>query len=338
MGTESYNLPPAWKEAGGLLEDAGIRVTYGPNPTPVPTVLSEEGRREWLNLPKIPLPAHDPKQLAATRLFTAALDEAVYEQLKKSFSIRDEAINGVTTMRLTPPELKHDDKVVLFVHGGAYVVGSRRTQLALQASVASKLGLKVVSIAYPLAPEHTYPAATDALVKAYEGLLKEYDAANMGLLGTSAGGGLSLALLMRLKQDGLPLPAASAVLSPMADLTLSGDLFTLCGAKDPILPVSGIAESAAAYIGNADPSNPLVSPVFGDYSGVTPLFLFSGTREMIGSAATRTAARAREDGCDVTLIVSDGMWHVGVADGSGVPEQQFAFDQMIKFFSKHLTS
>lgn len=91
----------------------------------------------------------------------------------------------------------------------------------------------------------------------------------MGLFGTSAGGGLSLALLMRLKQDGLPLPAATAVLSPMADLTLSGDLFTLCGAKDPILPVSGITDSAAAYIWNSDPSNPLVSPVFGDYSGVT---------------------------------------------------------------------
>ena len=336
MNAQPYHLPPALRDIGKLLEDAGISIVYGPNPTPVPEVLSVEAKRAWLNLPQIPLPANDPKQLDAMRRFTAALDQAAYEELKEPYSIHDLAINGITTMWITPPELTYDDKAMVFIHGGAYIVNSRRSQLPLQTSVASKLGVRVTSIGYPLAPEHPYPAATDAIVEAYKGLLDQYDAANLGLFGTSAGGGLVLATLMRLRQDSLPLPAATAALSPGADLTLSGDLFTLCGARDPILPVQGAIDSFAGYYGTADPSDPLVSPIFGDFTDVTPIFLLAGTREMIGSDAIRTAAAARKDGCDVTLIVNDGMWHMGIADGSGIPEQQFAFDQMIDFLRTHL--
>ncbi len=225
---------------------------------------------------------------------------------------------------------------MVFIHGGGFVVNSRKSQLALQAAVASKLGVKVVSIEYPLAPEHPYPAATDAIVAAYQGLLDQYGAANIGLFGTSAGGGHVLATLLRLKRDGIALPSVSAALSPGADMSFSGDSFTFVGAQDPILPVQGAIDSLSSYRGEADPKDPLVSPVFGDWTGMTPLFLFAGTREIVMSDAIRIAAGARRDGCEVALLVSDGMWHVSVADGSGVPEEQFAFDQMIVFLTKHL--
>jgi acetyl esterase/lipase len=336
MSEQTYTFPPAWRELGKILEEAGIQVAYGPNPTPVPEVLSEEASRAWLALPQLPLPAANPKQLAAMRQVTAIGENAVYEQLRESYSIEDAVINGITTMWITPPQLSHPDKAMVFVHGGGFVLNTRKTQLALQAAVASKLGVKVASIEYPLAPEHPYPAATDAIVDAYRGVLDQFGTANIGLLGTSAGGGHVLATLLRLKNDGIALPAASVALSPSADMTFSGDSFALVGAKDPILPVQGAIDSFRGYCGNADPRDPLVSPVFGDWTDVTPLFLFAGTRELVWSDASRIAASARRDGCDVALLISDGMWHVSVADGSGVPEEQFAFDQMIVFLTKHL--
>ena len=336
MSEETYNFPAVMKELGKVLEEAGLQVAYGPNPIPVPEVLSEEAKAAWLNLPKLPLPANNPKQLAAMRQLTDMLDNAVYDQLRDPYSIEDVKLNGITTMWITPPELSHEDRVMVFIHGGGFVVNSRRSQLALQAAVASRLGVKVVSIEYPLAPEHPYPAATDAIVAAYQGLLDQYGAANIGLFGTSAGGGHVLATLLRLKRDGIALPSVSAALSPGADMSFSGDSFTFVGAQDPILPVQGAIDSLSSYRGEADPKDPLVSPVFGDWTGMTPLFLFAGTREILMSDAIRIAAGARRDGCEVALLVSDGMWHVSVADGSGVPEEQFAFDQMIVFLTKHL--
>ncbi len=333
----TYRLPEVLKEAGKILEDAGIHVVYGPNPIPAPGMLSDQAKKAWLELPLVPLPAEDAIKLAATRALFELLEQMEYKALKDPYSIVDETINGVTIMWMTPPELKHDDKIMVFFHGGGYVVNSRKTQMGLQAAVASKLGMKVASIEYPLAPENPYPAATNSIVDAYQGLRDQYDAGNMGLFGTSAGGGLVLATLLRLKRDGIPLPAATAALSPAADMTLSGDFFTLVGDQDPILPVQDLIDSFAAYVGTADPSDPLVSPVYGDYSGVTPLYLLAGTRELIGSDAIRTAAQARQDGCNVTLVISDGMWHVPIAaDGSGVPELQLAFDEMIKFLRRHL--
>lgn len=332
----TYTLPEALKPLSKGLEDVGIPVVYGPNPVPAPESLSDQAKMAWLQIPHLPAPAKDPKKLAAVREFMLLLEQLEYERFKERYSLVDETVNGVTTMWVTPPELRHDDKLLIFIHGGGYILNTRKTQLALQASVASRLGVKVVSIEYPLAPEHPYPAALNAIMDAYQGLLDRYEAGNIGVFGTSAGGAFALATLLRLKQEGLPLPAASAPLSPGADMTLSGDLTTLVGTNDPMLDAHDVVEVVAAYAGTADPKDPLVSPVFGDYTGVTPLFLLAGTHELVGSDAIRIATRARQDGCDVTLILLDGMWHVPVGDGSGVPEMQFAFDELIKFFRQNL--
>jgi acetyl esterase/lipase len=336
QAVKTYTLPEALKPVAKMLEDAGVPIVYGPNPIPAPETLSDQAKLAWSQLPQVPSPIKDAKQFAAVREFTFLLEQVDYERFQEPYSLFDETINGVTVMWVTPPELSHEDKVLIFIHGGGYVVNSRKTQLAFQAAAASKLGVKVASIEYPLAPEHPYPAALNAILDAYQGLCDRYGADNIGLFGTSAGGGLVLATLLRLKQEGLSLPAASASLSPGADMTLSGDLFALVGYNDPMLNPQEVADALASYPGTADPSDPLVSPVFGDYTSVTPLFLLAGTREIIGSDGIRVAARARQDGCEVTLILLDGMWHVPIADGSGIPELQFAFDEMISFFRKNL--
>ena len=119
-------------------------------------------------------------------------------------------------------------------------------------------------------------------------------------------------------------------------MTASGYLYRAVGLQDPILPPYGAYTAMQAYVGKADPKDPLVSPVFGDFTGMPPLFLLCGTGEVLASDAIRVAARARKQGGDVTLLVSDGMWHVPIANGSGVPELQLAYDEMIKFFRRHM--
>ncbi len=333
---QTFTLPAQMKPLAKGLEKAGVKIIYGPNSVPPPEGISEAAKKVWPNLPQVPLQAHDLKKLAALRKFVNLIDDATFEKLKSPYSMNDRVINGTTTLWITPPNLKHKDKVMIFIHGGGWIVNSRKAQLKFQADVASSLGVKLVSIEYRLAPEHPYPAAVNDIVAAYKGIIKEYGAKNTGLFGTSAGGGLTLATLLRLKADGLPLPAASAPLSPGADMTASGHMFRGIGLQDPILPAYGTYTAMKAYVGSADPKDPLVSPVFGDYSGMTPLFLLAGTSELLASDAIRVAASARSQGIDVTLLVSDGMWHVPISNGSGVPELQLAYDELIKFFRRHM--
>jgi len=333
----TFTLPPQMKEVAKVLEDAGVNIVYGPNSVAPPDSISDEAKKMWAQLPQLPLQAHNAKQLAATRKMMAIGEEAAFAKFSKQYKIEDREINGVMTQWTTPKELKHPDKVMIFIHGGGMVVNTRKTQLAFQVDVADSLGVKVVSVEYPLAPEHPYPAAVNDLVKAYQGIIKEYGAQNAGLFGTSAGGGLTLSALLRLKADGLPLPAASAPISPEADMTSGGFLFKALGLNDPILPPYGTYTGVKAYAKGSDPKDPLVSPVFGDYTGVTPMFLFCGTSELLGSDAIRVAANARTQGVDVTLYVNDGMWHVSLGpNGTGVPELQQPYDDLIKFFKKHL--
>jgi acetyl esterase/lipase len=332
----TFTFPPQLEGFAKGLEEAGVHIVYGPNSIPAPEGISEAAKGVWANLPQLPLPADDPEKLAAMREMTFLAEDAEFERFESAYSLEDRAINGITTLWITPTNLMHDDKVMIFIHGGGWILNSRKTQLPLQTAVADSLGAKVVSIEYPLAPEHPYPAALNDVVAAYEGIISEYGADNAGLFGTSAGGGIMLATLLRLSDNGLPLPAASAALSPGADMTASGHMYRVVGLQDPILPPYGSYTAMRAYVGEADPKDPFVSPVFGDYSGVSPLFLLTGTSEIVASDAIRVAASARSQGVDVTLLVSDGMWHVPISNGSGVPELQMAYDEMVDFFRRHM--
>ncbi len=284
----------------------------------------------------MPLPADDPVKLAAVRQFSSRNDDIERAKHAQTHTFEDRTLGGITTLWITPRDVRHPDKLMVFIHGGAWVVNSRFAQLGLQCAVADALGLQVVSLDYRLAPEHPYPAALDDINTAYTELLKAYRPENVGVFGSSAGGGLTLATLLRLKGTGLPLPAAAAALCPGADMTHSGYLFTAVGLNDPILSPRDIDVSMRAFVAGADPTDPLVSPVFGDYTGTPPLFMLATTAEIIGSDGIRVADRARSQGVDVTLLVSDGMWHVPIADGTGIPELQRAFDQMADFFRQSL--
>jgi monoterpene epsilon-lactone hydrolase len=333
---ESYTFPSNLEEPARALQQAGIPIVFGPNTVPAPAGISAQAKAAWANQLQVPLPVDDPAQLAAVRQFGNAGDQTTFDAVSATRSVEDRQINGITVQRVDPQVLSHPDKAVVFIHGGAWVLNSRRTQLPLQCAIADALGVPVLSIEYRLAPEHPYPAALDDVIAAYTGIIEEFRPEDVQLLGVSAGGGLTLATLLRLKKDGLPLPGAAAALCPGADMTHSGYLFTAVGLNDPVLSPYDIDLSMRAYVAGATPTEPLVSPVFGDFAGCPPLFLLATTAEIIGSDGIRVAQSARTSGVDVTLVVSDGMWHVPVADGTGIPEVQQAYDQLIGFFRRRL--
>ena len=171
---KTFTLPVQMQGLGKGLEQAGVKIIYGVNSVPAPEGISEAARKVWVNLPQVPLQAHDPKKLAELRKFVNFLDDAAFEKLKAHYSMEDHVINGITTLWTTPPQLKHEDKVMIFIHGGGWIVNTRKAQVKFQADVASSLGVKVVSIEYRLAPEHPYPAPVNDIVAAYKGIIKEY--------------------------------------------------------------------------------------------------------------------------------------------------------------------
>ncbi len=331
-----YTFPPAAEPLVKDLQAVGLPIVYGPNSVPAPAGISTQAREAWADNAQMPLPADDPVKLAAVRRFGARTEDIEFEKHSQTNQMEDRTLNGITTLWVTPRTVRHPDKLMVFIHGGAWILNSRKTQLGLQCAVADALGLRVVSLEYRLAPENHYPAALDDINTACAEILKDYRPENIGVFGTSAGGGLALATLLRRKERGLPLPAAAAALCPGADMTHSGYLFTAVGLNDPILSPRDIDICMRAYVGDSNPTDPLVSPVFGDYTGIPPMFLLATTAEIIGSDGIRVADRARSQGVDVTLLVSDGMWHVPIADGTGIPELQRAFDQMADFFRRHL--
>jgi acetyl esterase/lipase len=201
--------------------------------------------------------------------------------------------------------------VILYFHGGVYVIGSAATSVPLVAELARRTSARVITLDYRLAPEHPYPAAVDDAQAAYRGLLEQgIDPAHIALAGESAGGGLAVATLLALRDAGTALPSCAFVMSPYVDLTLSGDSIADRQPVDHTLTPEGLRLRIPDYVGGADPADPLISPVFGDLTGLPPLLIQVGSNEILLSDALRLAERAATADVTVTLDVTDGVGHV----------------------------
>lgn len=222
--------------------------------------------------------------------------------------------------------------VILYFHGGVYVIGSAATSAPLAGELARRSGARTVTLDYRLAPEHPYPAAVEDARAAYEGLLGEgIDPGQIALAGDSAGGGLAVAALVALRDAGTPLPSGAFLMSPYADLTLSGDSILEKRALDPILTPEGLRLRVPDYVAGADASDPQISPVYADLSGLPPLLIQVGSHEILLSDALRLAARAATDDVPITLEVTPGVPHVFQGFAAVLDEADAALDRASTF-------
>ncbi len=228
------------------------------------------------------------------------------------------------------------DSAILYLHGGGYVLGSIDTHRELVSRLSRASGARGLLLDYRLAPEHPFPAAVDDATAAYRFLLSSgIDPRRIAIAGDSAGGGLTLATLLALRDAGDPLPAAGVCMSAWTDLEGLGASAQPGAIDDPLLQLAGLREMASRYAAQAL-RNPLASPVHGSYRGLPPLLLQVGTREILLDDSTRVADRARAAGVEVTLEKWDGLIHVWQLFGSEIPESQQAVQAIGDFLRKRL--
>jgi len=226
---------------------------------------------------------------------------------------------------------------VLYFHGGGYALGSAAASVNLAADVARRAGTTVYTVDYRLAPEHPFPAAVDDALAAYRGLLdRGVPAESIAVSGESAGGGLALALLIAIKEAGLPQPTAAAVLSPWADLTQSGRSYRTRAALDPALTREALSTRADDYLAGTDPRSRLASPLFADLRGLPPLLIQTGTFEILLDDAVRLAAKAADDDVAVTLQTFPGAPHVFQGFSAVLAEGARALNDVGTFIRTHL--
>lgn len=224
-------------------------------------------------------------------------------------SIQPVEIAGVPAAWFSCPEPK--DGVVLYLHGGAYALGSINTHREFLGRFASATRRKVLAINYRLAPEHPFPAALEDSVAVYRWLLSEgLDPTSLVIAGDSAGGGLALATALAVQDAGEPLPACMVCLSPWVDLMLSSPTIKAKASADPMLNRDVLARYAALYAAEHEKDDGLISPLFADLAGLPPTLIHVGTDEILLDEAIRLAAKAQQAGVKAQLITWEGLFHV----------------------------
>ncbi len=229
------------------------------------------------------------------------------------------------------------DYTMLFLHGGAYTVGSFRNYGHFTWRIANVARAKVLALDYRLAPEHPFPAALEDAVAAYRWLLDQgRKPERMLIAGDSAGGGLTLAMLLKLRDEDAPLPAAAVALSPWTDLALTGASLHTNAVRDPMLVASEIPRMAQMYLRDADPHDPYVSPLYGDPRGLPPTLIQAGGDEVLLDDAVRMAEKMKAAGCKVELQIWPHMPHVFQLLVPVVPESNAAVAEIGRFVSRVL--
>ncbi len=256
-------------------------------------------------------------------------------------SMQQEELGGVRVLRVQPK--RHDAALqnccALYFFGGAFVVGSPEVDLAIIARLSYRLGVEFIAPYYRRAPEHPFPAGLDDGFAVYEALLEQCPASRIVVSGESAGGNLSLSVVLCAQRQGLDLPAALALMSPWCDLTPAGESQQQPSGFDPTLDYEcHLREAAALYAGVVPQTDPRVSPVYAEYSDdFPPTIITTGTRELFLSDCERLAEKMRTSGIDVRLNVWEHMWHVfeWYAD---IPEADASLDDIAAFLRERLPS
>jgi len=247
-------------------------------------------------------------------------------------------LHGVPILSIAPKGWIDDGRIVIYVHGGAFTFLSARSTLFESALMANRSGMKVISVDYTPAPAARWRQITDQVVSVYQAVLESgHKPAQIGMWGDSAGGSIVAGATLKLRDKGLPVPAALVLWAPWSDVSMAGDTYTTLADADPSLNVADLKQSAAAYADAADQKNPYVSPVYGDYSkGFPPTLIQGGTREIFLSNCVRQYQAISQAGMPATLDLYEGMVHVFQPIAPDSPEGRAALMKTIGFLNEHL--
>jgi acetyl esterase/lipase len=282
------------------------------------------------------------KELQALNKERAAVKIPIVNKLARQLNVTIEEFKsaGVPLFKISPQNLtpKSKKQIFIYFHGGAYIFNSGRSGLAEAILIADSLSIPVISVDYRMPPGSPFPAALDDAVAVYLEILKNYPAESIAAGGTSAGGGLVLSLVHKLKELSVKLPAVLYAGTPWSDLTKTGDSYFINEGIDYVLITSdGLLESAARlYAGGMDLKNPLLSPVYGDFSKFPPVFLVSGTRDLFLSNTVRVNAGLRYANVETDLNIYEGLSHGDFMFFTTTPESRQIFKDLNKFIQKHL--
>jgi epsilon-lactone hydrolase len=249
-------------------------------------------------------------------------------------------IDGVRVFIVTPETVapENRNRQLIHMHGGCYVLNPGEAGLPEAIFMAGFGRIKVITVEYRMPPEAYFPAALDDGITVWKAALKTTDAKNMAIFGTSAGGALTLEMVLKANELGLPLPGAIAPGTPMSDVTKVGDTFYTNAMLDNVLvsPNGFCDDGAKVYANGHDMKDPLLSPVYGDMKGFPPTILTSGTRDLLLSNTVRVHRKLRQAGVEATLQVYEGMSHAHYLRDDTAPETREVFEEIARFFDAHL--
>lgn len=289
---------------------------------PLARTLSARRNKNW-TLPPAELRAQVERAMENSRLPEGVKVLPLHAPLRGEWMVRAGA--------------KHD-RAFLYFHGGGYVIGSTKSSRHLLSKLVLASGLNALSVEYGLAPEAPFPAGIEDAVAAYLWMLEQgFTPESLAFVGDSGGGGLLLAAMLRLRELGLPLPSAGVCMSPVTDFCGKGESMLTRAKIEPLGPLPAWKYFRDLYVGDNDPANPLISPLYGDLKGFPPLMIHVGDHEILRDDSTRFAAKAREAGVDATAKVWPNMCHVFPALAPFFPEAREALAEIGAFLDRRVS-
>jgi epsilon-lactone hydrolase len=329
---------------GGLSFAQNSQRSLPTRPIPTPTTVSKELQKAISPSCEMPgsAPPRTNEEWKAFVRKSEAEAETSLDHLQKKFhvSVEEGRLGGVRVYDVKPEAISevNRSRVLMHVHGGGYVSGGGKAAANEAVMMAYYGKIEVISVDYRMPPDFPFPAALEDSVTVWKEIIKTHTPNNVGLFGTSAGGGLTLATVIKVKELGLPLPGALMAGTPWADLSKTGDTYYTNEFVDNVLCTNdgSLGAEAKLYAGTHDLKEPLLSPIYGDLSGFPPTVLISGTRDLFLSNTVRVHQKLLQSGVQAELLVFEAQSHAQYYIVADTPESETAFREVAEFFDRHL--
>ncbi len=334
-----------WNTTREYTDSSGAR--HIPSRTiPVPTTVSEE-MQQVIARPLSSFAMYSPLTISQWEKYMDMTQQMAMNKIQNLYEplfpvkVENTPIGGVNAYTVTPPSIppENRDRLVICIHGGGYILFHDEAILLDAIPMAFYGKYKILAIDYRMAPAHPFPAALDDVLAVYQEVIKSTPPENIAIMGTSAGGGLTASLLLKIHAFHLPMPAVVFLGTPWSDLTDTGDTYFTNEYIDSLLVGYGgmIKGAAKLYAGSYDMKEPLLSPVYGIFThDFPPAILITGTRDLFLSNTVRLFRKLRLAGIEAELQVFEGMSHAFYVDHVEAPESIEAYEEVTRFFQKHL--